>query len=175
MKKRTKEMGVLVHTCHDRKTEIRYIDKLDYARKYYTDDPKFVSFKPLPEKCDCKRFVSDDKRDELLMKGTALLVYMPKEGHSLNEDRVDWSQIVMVVNRTQTPRVDLITKADMERAYVDCRPEYIKHIEEIHDMIMAERAKLIVPFRDDPDVMFDKHGTMLSGRILFPFGPDQRT
>lgn len=175
MKKRTKEKGVLVHTCHDRKTEIRYIDKLEPTRKYYTDDPKFVSFKPIPEKCDCKRYVTDDKRDEFVMKGVALLVYAPKAGCSLNEDRVDWSQVVMVVNRVQTPRVDLITKADMERAYVDRRPEYIKHIEDVHAMIMEERAKLIVPFRDDPDVMYDKNGVMLAGRILFPFGPDQRT
>ena len=155
---------VKVHTCHE-DTEIRDIRYLDSTLKYYSDDPKFRSFKALPVKCACKKTVSVEKAKDLIAKGVALKIYKPEYGRSLNDNRVDRFQIVMVVNRAQTPRVDLITKADMERAYVDGRQDYIDHIEEVHDMIMEERAKLIVPFRDDP----------CEGRLLFPFGPDQRT
>jgi hypothetical protein len=156
--------NVLVHTCHP-KTEIRDIRDLDSKRKYYSDDPKFRSFQAVPLKCACKKMVTLDKSKFLVEKGIALRIYRPREGRPLNDNHIDWFQVIMVVNRAKTPRVDLITQADMERAYVDCLPHYIEHIENIHDMIMSERAKLIVPFRPDP----------CEGRLLFPFGPDQRT
>lgn len=191
--KRNPEKGVLLHTCHDRKTEIRTYKHLNHERFYYTSDDKFDSFKAVPLKCECKRYLSDLKAWELVIAGDALPVYKPKEGqllHAIND--VDDAQIVMVVDRPQTPRVDLITKADMERAYTPTvlkavveavqtgnksvfdkhkvsisvdSSDFVDHIEAVHDMIMEARAALIVPFQPDP----------LDGRILFPFGPDQRT
>jgi len=155
---------VKVHTCRQN-TEFKEIEYLETNIRYYTDDPKFKSFKALPERCECKKIVTRSRADILIEQGTAVKVYKPKTGRLLNDNRVDRFQIVMIVNRSQTPRVDLISEPDIERAYVDNREDYKIYIEEVHKMIMEERAKLIAPFQDDPT----------NGRLLFPFGPDQRT
>jgi len=161
----TVDKGVKVHTCRNN-CEFRDIERLSPGRFYYSDDPKFKSFKALPEKCSCKKSVTLEKAETLVARGQALLVYKPKEHKPLHEaNDIDISQIVMVVNRSQTPRVDLVTRSDVERAYIDGRQDYIQYIEEIHLMIETERAKLIVPFKPD----------LLEGRLLFPFGSDQRT
>lgn len=155
---------VIVHSCHA-ETEIRNKEGLDPERRYYSDDPKFESFKSVPKKCSCKKTVSVERAKVFLEQGKAFKVYKPKKGRQLDDKRVDRWQIVMPVNKTQTPRVDLITQADIERAYIDLKPKYIRYIEMIHEMIMEERAKLIIPFQRDP----------FEGRLLFPFGKDQRT
>jgi len=155
---------VKVHTCH-KNTEIRDIKYLDSNRWYYTDDPKFKSFKALPVKCECKKRVTLSRAATLVAQGAAVKVYKPKDFRPLGDNRVDRFQVVMIVNRAQTPRVDLVTAPDIVRAYADGRDDYIRYIEEIHEMIMTERAKLMAPFRDDPT----------EGRLLFCFGPDQRT
>ena len=164
------DRDVKVHTCHQ-KTEIRDIKYLNPAKFYYSDDPKFKSFKALPTKCECKKKVTRERADVLVEQGTALKVYKPKDLRPLNDNRVDRFQVVMVVNRNQTPRVDLITRADIERAYdhmshpSEQDSKYIQYIEEIHAMIMSDCAKLMAPFRPDPQ----------EGRLLFPFSKDLRT
>jgi hypothetical protein len=164
-KDKNRESGVRVHSCR-RATELRGIEYLTAGRFYYSDDPKFKSFKAIPERCNCRKWVTYEKADILVAKGTALVVYKPRANKALDVNYdVDISQVIMVVNRSQTPRVDLITRSDIERAYLDGRQDYITYIEEIHAMIMNERAKLIAPFREDP----------CDGRLLFPFGSDQRT
>lgn len=158
---------VKIHYCRA-ETTVRDTGDLDRHRSYYSDDPKFEFFKVLPVKCTCKEKVSLDDARKFLDQGKALKVYKPKKSKRLNEARVDRFQIVIVVDRPRTPRVDLTTKADIERAYgvgAGGQEKYIRLIEEIHKMIMSERAKLIIPFRDDP----------FEGRALFPFGADQKT
>ena len=163
--KKDKDIGVRVHSCR-KATELRGIDYLTPRRLYYSDDPQFRSFKALPEKCTCKKWVSYEKADILVARGTALVVYKPRANKPLDVNHdIDISQVIMVVNRSQTPRVDLITRSDIERAFLDGRQDYIDYIEEIHDMIIGERLKLIAPFQEDP----------CGGRLLFPFGADQRT
>ena len=155
---------VIVHSCHA-ETEIRNKENFNSRRRYYSDDPKFESFKAIPIKCSCKKMVTEEQAKIYIEQGKAFKVYKPKDKRPLDDKRVDHYQIVMPVTKSQTPRVDLITKADIERAYVDGQEKYIRQIELIHEMIMEERAKLIVPFQEDP----------CDGRLLFPFGPDQRT
>lgn len=160
------EQKVRVHTCRAR-TEIRAIEYLNPDRLYYSDDPKFKSFKALPEKCNCKKFVTYERADIMVARGSALLVYKPRTDRLLHEEKdIDNTQVIMVVNRSQTPRVDLVTRADVERAYIDGRQSYVEYIEEVHDMIISERARLIVPEVEE---------TFENGRLLFPFGADQRT
>jgi hypothetical protein len=118
-------------------------------------------FRSIPEKCNCKLLLSTNKAQEFIDQGKAIFIYGIKR-HKLY---IDETQILLPVEKRQTPRVDLITKADIERAYCDKIPKYIEYIEMVHEMIMIERAKLIVPFREDPT----------EGRLLFPFGADQRT
>jgi hypothetical protein len=167
------DRDVLVHTCHERNTDPRRLPQFNLRRKYYTDDPKFSSFLPLPEKCKCKKMVTRLMAGIMLEKGQALRVYKPplveakspEEGLRYNYENLDTTQIVSVVNRAQTPRVDVITKADVERAYVSGSVEDIEHIEEVHAMLVEGLIALTVEFRTDPQ----------EGRLLFPFGPDQRT
>jgi hypothetical protein len=172
-------MSVLVHTCQSAGddsdapskqssycTFIRDIKHLNSKRRYYTTDPKFESFKPVPLKCACRKYITNAQADEYVRVGKALVVYHPKGDHFVSEKDIDVTQIVMPLDRAQTPRVDMITKTDIERAYVYEYKKDIKLIEEIHKMILEERAKLIAPFREDP------YGP---GRLLFPFGPDNRT
>lgn len=155
---------VIVHSCHA-ETEIRNKEALDPERRYYSDDPKFEFFKSIPKKCSCKKTITVEKAKLFLEQGKVFKIYKPKKDHQLDDEQVDEWQVVMPVNKTQTPRVDLITQADIERAYVDGKPKYIRYIEDVHKMIMEERAKLIIPFQPDP----------FEGRLLFPFGKDQRT
>ncbi len=171
---------VLVHSCHAR-TDIRRKEYLNPNRLYYSDDHKFEFFKALPLKCRCKKVVTRIVAELYLAQGKAFKVYRPKEDGPLDDKCVEEKHIVLPVERSQTPRVDLITKADVERAYnglshPDKRDqEFMAHIEAIHDMILLERAKLVVPFQEDPDAMYDEKGLPFAGRILFAFGPDQRT
>jgi hypothetical protein len=162
---------------------------LEPTRWYYTDDPKFKSFKALPEKCDCKKRITDLKASVMINNGTALPVYKPREGFTTTqENALDRTQIITVVNRAQTTRVDVITRADMERAYNDLThpfddpnhrnvrdAEYMQHIEDVHAMLVEGLRKLTVPYKAHPDDMFDSDGGLLPGRLLSPFGPDQRT
>jgi hypothetical protein len=162
--------GVRVHSCFA-KTEIRNLENMSETRFYYTDDPLRKSFKALPEKCVCKKLVTVERASLFLAQGKAFKVYRPGTKKDWSKDlpfqmqEDDIMQVVMPVVRSQTPRVDLVTRADIERAYIDGQEKSVRLIEEIHKMIMEERAKLIVPFQPDPQ----------EGRLLFPFSPDQRT
>lgn len=159
--------AVKVHSCYAR-TEIRDVKYLQQNRLYYSDDPKFRSFRALPKKCSCKLIVESEIAEIFVEQGKAFLLYRPHKNKLIvrdDPDSIDCTQIVMPVTRSKTPRVDLITSADIERAYVDGQQRYKKLIDAIHEMIMEERARLIVPFRPDP----------WEGRVLFPFQVDQRT
>ncbi|MGH7748276.1 MAG: hypothetical protein ACREQ5_26495 [Candidatus Dormibacteria bacterium] len=142
--------------------------RLRVGRLYYSEDPKFKFFRTLPKKCSCKLFVDSEIAEIFVEQGKACRIYRPSKNKPLIEDDMDYidvTQIVMPITRSKTPRVDLIAAADIERAFIDGQQRYINLIESVHDMIMEERAKLIVPFRPDP----------FEGRALFPFALDERT
>jgi hypothetical protein len=203
-------MSVRVHSCQQSnddgntairgagRTFVRDIKHLNPKRFYYTTDQKFESFKPLPLKCVCRKFVTDLEAVDFLAQGKALPIFKPSGSSPVSLNDIDDTQIIMLSDRPRTPRVDLVPRADMERAYnklgdpffrssaetleearkeldLKCADPSYRLIEEIQLMILEEREKLMVPFQDDPDAMYDSTGILLPGRILFPFGPDQRT
>lgn len=154
---------VKVHTCFAQ-TELRNITDLTLGRLYYTDDPLMKSYKAVPQKCACRQMITLEWAKILIERREAFPAYRARRFFKPLQNLK--SLVIKTIVCSQTPRVDLITKADIERAYVDpALPKYIEHIEHIHQMIMEERAKLIVPFKKDPQ----------EGRLLFPFGPDMRT
>ena len=183
------ERRIKVHTCRAKPRIIKafaYKNIETGARcRYYSDDPELVFYRELPEKCECKRTVTETMALDWLSRGKAFVIQRANKKGILKEPRryrsgahqgdVFITQIVLPVDRSQTPRIDLITSADIERAYVDGQRESIRMINEIHKMIMANRRALIVPFKDDPDAMYDSKGRLFPGRLLFPFGPDMRT
>lgn len=161
------EKKVKVHTCLGR---ICSFEDLKVGRRYYSDDIDLKFFRIVPEKCKCKKEITREKADLFIERRKAFPIYRPDPPAPLDKEKIDEFQIAMPLNRAQTPRVDLITKADIERAYVDKQLRYVRHIEEIHKMTLSERAKLVVDFRPNPDDMYDKKGRLLPGRLLFAFG-----
>jgi len=120
--------------------------------------------------------VTDLKAAIMVENGTALRVHKPREGTEVTLDNsIDRTQVITVVNRAQTPRVDMITRAHMERAYVSGNKDDIDHIELFHEMLLEGLEDLMVPFVPHVDDMFDADGEPMPGRLIFPFGPDQRT
>ena len=161
---------IKVHTCHAEPKLVKVFER--GHRYYFDDDDRSLSyFMALPVKCSCKKTMLAKKIAALFDEEKLCRVYRARRLKRPNSDGRELAfvrsrkEVAIPLDRVQTPRVDLITKADIERAYVDGRKKSIRMIEETHLMIMTERAKLIVPFRPDPQ----------EGRLLFPFGPDQRT
>ena len=157
----------------------------------------------LPKTCRCRRFTSVSEATEFVTRGQAVWLLKKKSGAVVPDENI-W----MPVNRERVPRVDLVTRSDIERAYTGSerrsrhhrfdavlqrfiriaapegvtkddwkkdaeeeikfekriRLQYSRYIQDVHDLYMENRAKLIVPFRPDP----------FEGRCLF-FSNDQRT
>lgn len=137
-----------------------------YLRKYLEKSLRYIdtgenglAYRALPERCGCRKLVTPTEGDIYVARGSALPVWkLTSRALEMDLSRVWMPQL------PRTPRVDLISRTDIER-FVDLDPDAIALIEAIHEMHLAERAKLIVPERLDP----------LEGRQLFPFAADQRT
>jgi len=142
-----------------------------------SDDNKI--FRLLPNKCSCRKLVTRAEAEHLVVSGQAEPIWKYKDRRVQMDDLSIWmAQQVMV------PRIDLISKADIERAYTSDDPEVaeaaIEYIEEVHRMYMENRAKLIVPFKEEylgdwPLPTTDEYGGVVGGRLIFPFSKDERT
>lgn len=110
--------------------------------------------------CSCQKTISKIQADWMISIGQAEKVWKARK----RQVDIDYNAIWLPQQR-QVPRIDLISQADIERAYIESRPDSIEYIEEVHKLFMENRAKLIVPFRPDPT----------EGRLIFPFSPEQRT
>lgn len=110
--------------------------------------------------CSCQKTISKIQADWMISIGQAERVWKARK----REVEIDYNAVWLPQQR-QVPRIDLISMADIERAYVECKPDSIEYIEEVHKLFMENRAKLIVPFVPDPT----------EGRLIFPFSPEQRT
>ena len=122
--------------------------------------PPEPAFTPIPKKCRCRRTITLELAIAYVNKGIAVNLWRTKK----KSIEVDFDHIWLPQQR-QVPRIDLITKTDIERAFIDGDKESAQYIEEVHRMHMQERAKWIIPFQPDPT----------EGRLIFPFQPDQRT
>jgi len=74
-------------------------------------------------------------------------------------------QVYRSVVAKQTPRVATIEAAHIIRAYVNENEEEQQRIEAYGELNKEFFVGLMAPFQDDPT----------DGRLLFPFGPDQRS
>jgi hypothetical protein len=160
----------------------------------------------LPKSCRCRKFITMYAADQFVESGKATRTFKLL-ARGLQKDE---NQIWMPVVRERVPRVDLISRSDMERAYIGSnqksrhhqynprtkkfevirtvpegltlgqwllkaeeevqferriRKQYKQYIDQCHDVTMAARSELIVPFRVDP----------FEGRTLFSFAKEQRT
>jgi hypothetical protein len=160
---------VKVHTCKLGK-EITPFEGIRPGNRYVIEDAKvdYVSnfYQRIAPRCRCRRYMQLFDANELVKRGEACRVLRCKHGKIVEDEYQIWMAMVRVTSKlAKAPRIDLITSRDIEGAYVECNRRFIKYIEDVHKMFMKERAKLIVEFKEDP----------FEGRVLFPFGPDQRT
>jgi hypothetical protein len=164
----------------------------------------------LIQRCSCRQLMGYSEAMDLLATGNAKAVWQLNKKHERMELFQQEKPVVDKEGKkigtllethiwrdqqTKVPRIDLVTQADIERAYLPHavlknlllretpkptedeiekafnadnflgQKQYQRYIEMIHELYMENRAKLIVPFKDDPS----------EGRLLFPFPPDQRT
>lgn len=152
---------VIVHTCQLQLIQLKYT-QLQWRGVYVTDTNNKVTYRALPDRCSCRQTATLFEANELIDNGSAFKVFKKKALMEVDKYRVWMPQ------QARVARVDMISKADIERAYLSDTSqakEHIEYIEDIHMMIMENRAKLIVPFKPDPT----------DGRLLFPFSKDERT
>jgi len=183
--------SVKVHSCamlsdrgsfidSDMRPTERYVCVKNPKRDEPVQKPYLEEWVKVPEyymmraKCVCKRWATLHEAIELTESGQAKWAYKIKKQTVYRCEpgypRADAiGHVWTPVDVGRVPRIDLITRSDIERAYTSdtgaVQDESISYIEEVHLLQMEERAKLIVPFKPDP----------FSGRCLFPFGADQRT
>jgi hypothetical protein len=168
-------LPVTVHSCL-LSFDIQVRKNLIPGEKYLSMADGSPWFRLLPPKCRCRKMVTQRDAETLVEDGVAETIWRVKKGRI----DIDYAMIWMAQQR-QVPRVDMITKADIERAFVDETQTSIDNIEEIHLMIIANRAKLIVPFDESKHIGDyplngkDKNGDITAGRLIFPFRHDERT
>ena len=121
-------------------------------------------YKAISSKCLCKKMVTKMCADEMWKNSYAQQVLKKKDGKIEPVEDMIWCKF-WTTAKSKIARIDMIPKADIERAFVDLKKESQILIEEVNLMLLKARAALIVPFRRDP----------FEGRCLFSFSPDERT
>lgn len=151
---------VLVHSCL-LQFDIKIKTGMAIGEKYLASGDYF---RLLPHQCQCRKFITMYEARQLIETGRASPIYKYKRGRMEPEIYYIW-----MAQQVRVPRVDLISKADIERAYtsddIEVSRAAMEYIEEVHLLYMENRAKLIVPFRPDPT----------EDRLLFCFTADYRT
>ena len=139
--------SVKVHSClllH----RLVFEDQLNPDNEYVSmgnDGDPDPWYRALPHKCNCKKLVTYDVADDAcLQAGSAECLWKVRKK---SIERVNTS--IWMMQQVKVPRIDLSTEADLERAFIDGRQDYIDYIDEIHKMYMENRQKLIVPFREE--------------------------
>ena len=143
----------------DEKEEKPYLEELKKIPEYYR----------MPVHCKCRKWTTYHEAVELTKIGQALWAFKKKKGivarcepgfpASDNLGHI-WRPVV----REKVPRIDLISKADVQRAYglkhekISARQkEFIDYIELVNLITLEVRGKMVVPFEPDPQ----------QGRVLF--------
>lgn len=168
--------SVTVHSCllqHD----LVFEDKLSPKERYISMADKDPWYRTVAKKCLCRKLVTYAQADDLVAGGLAEQVWKIRKGKIEKVNTEIW-----MAQQVRVPRIDLSTEEDIERAFINCRQDYIDYIEEIHKMYMQNRQKLIVPFREEmlgeyplPCIDPSNPKEILPGRLLFPFPKEERT
>ena len=166
------EKSVVVHHCFlgRQVTDGDPSELIPNNRYVFVGGTNADQYKMLPTKCRCRKKISGQEAQSAWANGSAEEVFKRKDGKTIPV-RDDRGFPLAIYCRFWTDakakimRIDMVTRADVERAYINLVEESRILIEEIHLMQMKSRAELIVPFRPDP----------FEGRALFSFSPDERT
>ena len=114
---------VLAHAC--RLCELVHRDKLEAHRRYIGEKniEAQIWYAPLPKRCRCRWFITLHQADDLVGNGEALWVLKTENGALVQDE----TQIYMP-RRVRVPRVDLISRADIERAYIGSENKCRHHV-----------------------------------------------
>jgi hypothetical protein len=131
---KTVVFSVLIHSCQ--------LDFSERLRQYLVPGERYIfvgnGYRILPKRCRCKKQVTKAKAEALISEGVAEVVWKTR----CRRVQIDFTRIWMA-QQVQVPRVDLISEADVIRAYVDGKEQFIEYIEECHKMFVENRQKLI--------------------------------
>lgn len=165
----------------DSENKTLYIEVMTSSDKESANKER--QFRPIPASCRCKKMVTKREAEDETNYGSSKPVSKRKgDGFETVDDAI-WTNF-WTDEKAKVPRIDLITRTDIERALLK-RKESIRMIDEIHLMFLANRAKLIVPFKHDPTALSCEHPDKVDAdrcrkcadtpnRVLFPFAADQR-
>jgi len=73
-----------------------------------------VTYLKLPNRCRCRKFITYYRADEAVASGKAMRTFKLLARGIVKDENQIWMPIV----RERVPRVDLISRADIERAYI---------------------------------------------------------
>lgn len=178
----TCKLGLQISEISIPKNNINYINEVRYVWVGTINGRN--EYRPI-EKCGCKKKIDKFQANEQTNYGNAKEVYKVKGGELETVDDAVWANF-WTEEKSKVPRIDLTTRADIERAFISKRKSSKRTIEEVHLMYMENRAKLIVPFRLDPydipcshpnktDGFRCKRCAQLSGQAVLTFFTDMRT
>jgi hypothetical protein len=115
--------SVQVHSCRINKKD-RYPRKLLVSGDLYIGDlgvgiGEQEWYYPLPKSCRCKRYVTVGEATEFVEQGRAvwILQFRRRKGEVVLNEEVS-TKIWLRVEEPRVPRVDMISKADVERAFI---------------------------------------------------------
>lgn len=142
--KTSTDFVVKVHTCYSFGKAIPR-DSLVSGRLYVEcPNTEATSFFELKARCSCRLTVSIFESNDYWEDGVAVKIYKVKRGRLFEVKNMIW----MPIDRGRTPRIDMITSADIERAYVDKLDKYVEYIEEVHKLYLDFRAELVVEYSE---------------------------
>ena len=106
--------SVLIHSCRPKDDLIprdllipneRYVGEVNIETQSW--------FRVMPRTCRCKRYTTLYQADEFVANGWAIWIVKVKKGAVVPDDARIWMPVV----RERVPRIDLISRADIQRAY----------------------------------------------------------
>jgi hypothetical protein len=94
----------------DLEPNVRYVGELGIELK------KQTWFFPIPKSCRCNkgRYVGTKEATRFVEQGKAVWALYRKDGEMQIDERMIWMPVV----KERVPRVDMISRADVERAYI---------------------------------------------------------
>jgi len=113
---------ILVHSCRIQPSHLP-LDMVESGALYVGELGIMIGqpawYRPLPKSCRCKKQVTTAEATEYVGRGWAvwILQFRRRKGEVVLNDEVS-TKIWMPVVRERVPRVDLISRADIERAVI---------------------------------------------------------
>lgn len=118
--------SVLVHSCRiqpDGRTRDFLVAGEHYVGELGVSLAEQEWYYPLPKSCRCRRRVTSAEATEFVDCGWAVWLLKVKKSSIIPDEKRIWMPVV----RERVPRVDLISRADIERAFIGSEKQSIHY------------------------------------------------